>query len=294
MAEIVNLQGALTSAEQTRCLTGQDVERTRARNKARFEQIAPRIRERYGDIEDWEVRAIAKAEAGLAECRGCDGDCRKSVNRYFQPAVLVDERWGLSITNGLCPAGVQRMLRRECGLAEVPMRYAGKTFADYEVTGDNGRAVALAKKFCEVKPDAGLYLFGECGTGKTFLAAIIAQEFMKDFQRVIFGDVPALMHKIKASFDGGENPIDRYCDCDLLVLDDIGAGQITEWNVGQLYQILNARYSNGKPVIATSNYDLNALEGRLGSADMGTARRITSRISEMCTKTFLGTNDRRK
>ncbi len=188
------------------------------------------------------------------------------------------------------------MCNEACENFNIPAKYIGKTFGDYSVTDDNRRAVQLAKIFCEVQPNQGLYFFGNYGTGKTFLAALIAQQFVRSFKRIEFGDVPALLHEIKRSFDNPKtaNPLDRYCECDLLFLDDLGAGQITEWNVGQIYQIINARYSANKPVIVTSNFNLKELEAVFGKRDEFTARRIISRLSEMCTFATLGTHDRRK
>lgn len=264
---------------------------------ARIEKIAPRIRQQYGVVSLADVKAIDAAERELAECNDCTGEpCRKSQNHCVQP--VIDARHyvdgNLSIPWALCPYARHRELLKQCSNAQIPLMYTGKTFGDYDVTHDNRRAVGLAHWFIENKPTKGLYLHGECGTGKTFLAAIIAQDFMLDFKTVVFGDVPFLMEQIKRSFDGGENPFDRYCDCDLLVLDDIGAGYLTDWNVGQLYQILNARYSLNKPIIATSNYDLDELERTLSNFGKVTAKRITSRLSAMCTAAFLGTNDRRR
>lgn len=295
MSEVIEMPINSTPTSKS-FLTGQKILELQAKNRAHFEKIAPRIREQYGVTTDWEVREIERAEQELEQCQSCTGEpCRKSQNQYFKPVIRVDEHRSLSIANAYCYFGEQRVLRRKCKHAQIPQMYIGKTFRDYEVTEDNEFAVKLAQIFCSNKPNAGLYLHGECGTGKTFLAAIIAQDFMLDFKTVVFGDVPYLMEAIKRSFDGDTpNPLDHYCDSDLLVLDDIGAGYLTDWNVGQLYQIINARYSLNKPIIATSNYDLDELEFELSKFGQVTAKRITSRLSEMCTAAFLGTNDRRR
>ena len=216
-----------------------------------------------------------------AACENCGGVCHKS-EKYF-------------CEGGLCKYGVALLKRRDCLKAKIPARYIGKTFGDYEVTSDNKRAVALARHFITEKPAKGLYLYGNTGTGKTYLASLIAQGFI-GAGTVIFGDVPDLMARLKATFDDGgtEALINRYCRCDLLVLDDIGAGQITAWNAGVLYQIINARYNADKPIIVTCNYDLNGLQGALSKTDAFTGKRIASRLSEMCIQAFLGTIDRRK
>ena len=273
------------------------------RAKARLQQVAPRIKATYGVSEEYDIKEIDKAECELALCRHCNGECVKQENRYQIPAINVDDVWGLSISRGACKFGRMRQMFSKCRNAQIPLKYAGKSFDDYQVTDDNRRAVTIAKAFCSKKPSQGIYFFGKCGTGKTFLAAIIAQEFLSDFQTVIFGDVPTLLDEIKRTFGGGNTSdlFDRYCDCDLLVLDDIGTGKVTDWSVGQIYQLLNRRYNSEKPTIITSNHDLKDLQQKLivrdsygNIIDDYTCERIASRLSEMCVQAFLGTTDRRR
>lgn len=213
----------------------------------------------------------------IIDCQNCNGDCPKPDKYYHD--------------GGLCKYGIALLKRRACLKAKIPDRYIGKTFGDYQVTSDNAEAVKIAKWYTATKPAKSLYLYGNCGTGKTFLASIIAQEFDS-----LFIDTPSLMDELKATFDNGgtENLLKRYTTCKLLILDDIGAGQITPWNVGILYRLINARYNADKPLIATSNYDLDGLQSALSKIDTFTAKRITSRLSEMTIQAFLGTNDRRK
>lgn len=231
-------------------------------------------------------------------CSNCTGiPCKKSRDSYFVAVFRENADGTLRKIFMPCKYDGLRQLRIQCGRAQIPRQYAGKTFDDYHVDKSNEQAMKIARWFAREKPACSLYIYGECGTGKTFLASIIAQEFMREFKRVIFGDVPTLLDEIKRTFDGRGNAaqiVDRYCDCDLLILDDLGAGQITEWSAAQLYQIINTRYNEDKPVIVTSNFDNDGLQRRLTLHDDFTAKRITSRLSEMCVAVFLGTADRRR
>lgn len=187
-------------------------------------------------------------------------------------------------------------LAQKVKAASVPKKFVGKTFAEYEKTPDNREALQIANWYLAEKPNRSLYFYGAVGTGKTFLASLIAQGFIESGKRVIFGDVPSLLQRIKATFDGAGNAqsvLDSYCKCDLLILDDIGAGQVTDWNVGIIYQIINSRYNEQKPILATSNLDLDGLQKRLARCDDLTAQRITSRLNEMCILAFFGLEDRR-
>lgn len=266
------------------------------KNDEHYEQVKPVLLEKYGfdDLDKWQVNELERAEKELAACDGCTGQCQKSDNQHLVPVIRNIN--GLNIAYAYCKYGEQRRITSLCRKASIPAKYADKTFANYDITADNKRAVDGAKWFTQLKPSRGLYLHGEAGTGKTFLASITAREYVKLGYNVIFGDVPALMNRLKATFDTGgtEELLDRYSKCDLLVLDDLGVGQITDWRVGIIYQIINTRYNAQRPIIATSNYDLCDLETVLSKSDEFTGRRITSRLREMTYQLYLGDNDRRQ
>ena len=293
--------GEVSKFESLLALAGVKVDDTLDRLSAwkrHIEELRPIYLEHYGveTLSDTDISVISQNEAEQELCRNCKGECPKERNAYVKPNMeFYDGILYTTLTE--CRYGLQRRLKKQCRLASVPMKYAGKRFADYEVTQDNRDAVQMARWYASQKPKRSLYFYGECGTGKTFLASLIAQEFLRDYQTVIFGDVPELLAEIKRTFDNkGESAqevLDRYYTCDLLILDDIGAGKITDWVVAQLYEIINHRYNLSKRLIVTSNLDLEELKKRLATADGFSAKRITSRLSEMCEEAYFGENDRR-
>lgn len=263
---------------------------------------APRICKQYGVPCEYEyLREIYNAEQHNAACEGCDGhECKRTVTPYCKNfPVFRDGK--LNIATVPCEFGKRRNFSKRLKNSNLPKKFMGKTFDDYNVTADNERAVKVAHWYCDKFPAQSLYLYGGTGTGKTFLATIVAQHFLNEGS-VIFGDVPTLLDAIKQTFDGAGSSYEvvrRYMTCKLLILDDLGTGKITDWNVGILYQIINNRYNNDLPLIVTSNYDLNALRGRLTVRDKNgvddfAAKRIISRLSEMCLGVSLGNNDNRR
>ena len=268
-------------------------------------KLKPKFEERYGlrDLTLEEVGKIDAVELRRTECNGCNGQwCNKATEKFRQPLIISDNG-KLKIETALCRVWREKAYKEQCDRAGIPNRYIERTFADYQVTADNERAVKLAHWFTSEPRDKGLYLFGGAGAGKTFLASLIARECVLQSKGVVFGDVPELLERIKKTFNkswgyeeptlSGEQILDLYYRTPLLILDDFGAGQITEWTVGVLYQIVNTRYNAGKPMIVTSNYDLKGLGERLSRQDEFGGQRIISRLKEMCAQAFLGTKDRR-
>ena len=264
-------------------------------------------REKNLDMEadSWLIGEYLRAWRENKPCENCKGVCKKSSFQYKQFTVYSEEipmRSGLvreDIRTGvmLCKWGKRRKAQQFAEESGIPGMYASKSFEDYQLTKDNERAVGLAYAFLDGDVE-GLYLYGGCGTGKTFLASLIASEYALQAKKVKFREVPALLNKLKKSFDdktiNADAILNECINCELLVLDDFGLmDKVSEWAVSILYQLINGRYKAGKKIIVTSNYHMKDLAVRLETGDAFSAERIVSRLAAMCREGYLGEKDRR-
>ena len=178
------------------------------------------------------------------------------------------------------------------GQSGLSKRFLRRTFATFQVTPENHKAYRTCRKYADAfgNLDAdknSLMLAGNCGTGKTHLAAAIANALLAKMVPVVFTTPNDLTAAVRSSFDTGKDEVAvvrLYQDAPLLVLDDLGKDQPTQWSVALLYRILNARYENDAPVVVTTNYDAAGLVKRLtppGGDDV-TGRAIVDRLTEMC------------
>lgn len=136
--------------------------------------------------------------------------------------------------------------------------------------------------FMEDSETDGLYITGPVGSGKTFLVSCIANALLEMGTEVLFLIVPDLLDEIKATYDtlthsahSEQDLLDTARRVKLLILDDLGAHNYTEWVRNKIYSIINYRINNQLPTIITSNISLEDLDSFLGE-------RTTSRIFQMC------------
>lgn len=118
---------------------------------------------------------------------------------------------------------------------------------------------------------------GGTGLGKTHLALAIAGEVMRKGYSVIYDTSPnifAALESIKFGRASAHTLVD-FKQCDLLIIDDLGAEFRAKNLVPLLYDIIDSRVMARKPIIFTTNLTMNGITDLYGE-------RITSRIFGSC------------
>lgn len=116
-----------------------------------------------------------------------------------------------------------------------------------------------------------LSLLGIIGTGKTHIALSIAWEWLRQGKTVVYYQVEGLLDALRHGYsswrrgnpDGYQSVLAFSQNASLLILDDFGAQQETEWATSKLDQIVDHRYINRKPLIVTTNLALDKLPPRI-------------------------------
>jgi DNA replication protein DnaC len=89
---------------------------------------------------------------------------------------------------------------------------------------------------------------------------------------VVYRTADDLIHDLKRiKFENDSNLEDMLLNCDLLVLDDLGTEQITDFSSTELFNFLNKKLLMNKKMLISSNYALEKLSRTY-------SERITSRL----------------
>jgi len=157
-------------------------------------------------------------------------------------------------------------------------------------------AYSCACEFAQ-DPNGWLLLIGPNGSGKTHLAAAIANKSLEDGALVLFATVPDLLDHLRAAFAPTSNEVydqlfSRMREAEVLVLDDLGAQQSSPWANEKLFQLLNYRYNSRFPTVITANSrGLQGIDERIRSR-LTDASLVTTVIMDRA-KDFRPNNPRR-
>ena len=294
--------------EQAREAEKRAKEEEESRKKAEeFKALQETFVAKYGSafesLTEKQMCEIQRAENEITLCNGCHGlPCQKSINQHRIPRIERGEGQ-IVVFVQKCEPYLKHL--KQCALSaklessKIPARYVGKLFADYKVDSLNEIAVLYAKS--ALLTGKGAFLYGERGTGKTFLAAIIAQEFLRAGKTVIFVKVPRLMEDLYSAIrNKGANEGDilkELYTVDLLVLDDMGMEKSTLYTGATLCKIIDTRYDRELTTIITSNNSLEQIRYDLDNATDGKSyngSRIEDRCREFCKPILLKGTSRRR
>lgn len=120
-------------------------------------------------------------------------------------------------------------------------------------------AVQKAKSYAK-DPTGWLYIHGTPGTGKSHLAAAIANHLKRYGWSIAYRSVPAMLDLIRDSASRGQVDAlyQSLAKFDLVVYDDIGADNTpTDWADAHIFRLMNERVD--MPTIFTSNHDVRQL-----------------------------------
>lgn len=127
------------------------------------------------------------------------------------------------------------------------------------------------------KESIGLLLWRGVGVGKTYMAACIANALIDQKKRVLMTDFSSISNI--SAFDSAEY-VRSLSSYDLLIIDDYGAEQNSQFALQNVFDVINRRWESGKPLIVTTNLELDAI--RTSSEGVITRARINDRLLEMC------------
>ena len=165
-------------------------------------------------------------------------------------------------------------------------------FDTAEDTENIQRAKKYVKNWEKVRANnLGLLLWGNVGTGKSFLAACIANALIEAGVPVLMTNFSKILNQMGGFYSEERcSYIASFSQFPLLIIDDLGIERGTEYALEQVYAVIDERYKSGLPLIITTNLSIHELHNPEDEAHA----RIFSRVLEMCTPVFVDGEDRRK
>ena len=141
----------------------------------------------------------------------------------------------------------------------------------------------------------GIYLCGEFGIGKTYLLSCIANELARKGKSVLYVYFPDLVRYLNGLIYENnklEEQITSLKECDVLILDDLGAEYLNSWFRDQvLGPVLNYRYLSKKPICVSSNLTpqdmLVHFSQTTNDNDKVRGGRITKRLFELAKNVYI-------
>ena len=120
--------------------------------------------------------------------------------------------------------------------------------------------------------NTNLLFYGNSGTGKTFLSWCIAKELLDKGFLVVYKTSDDLLRALKdIKFNNDTDLENLLINCDLLIIDDLGSEQITDFSSAELFTLINKKILKNKKMLISTNLSLPLISKRY-------SERISSRI----------------
>lgn len=226
-------------------------------------------------------------------CKNCKGieNCKNEVIGCFYEPIIIDGN--LNFSHKTCKYK-NKILHdieyiKDGYFFEVSKEVRNAKMKDI-YTDDKKRkelikwVINFIKDYKEGKSCKGLYLSGNFGSGKSYIVSAMINELIKDGYKGALIYYPEFLRNLKSSFGKDfEEKFEFAKKADLLLLDDIGAENISSWSRDEILgPIIQYRMDEKLPIFFTSNLSIEELEVHLSESkdkiDKIKAKRIIERI----------------
>ncbi len=151
----------------------------------------------------------------------------------------------------------------------------------------------FTKKYAENlnEKSGSILFFGGTGLGKTHLSLAIASAALEKGMGAIYSPAQNLLHKLEKehfSRNADTHTLEDINECDILIIDDLGAEFATSFTQAAIYNIINTRLLLGKPTVISTNLSIEEL------AEKYTPRVASRIIGSYALKEFCGNDIRQQ
>ncbi len=223
-------------------------------------------------------------------CKNCRGlfECNNKLNGYCHLPKVKEDR--IKFEYKACKYTKEsvknNVVTKNIRYYDVPPALKEACFENIDKTiKARFKTIEWLNDFVKKYPsNKGLYLHGSFGCGKSYLISACLNELAKKNIKSCIVFWPEFLRNLKSSFDSDyEQKIDYIKNVELLLIDDLGAENVTNWGRDEILgAILQYRMDNKKTTFVTSNLNITELESHLSSSKDGVdrvkARRIIERI----------------
>lgn len=224
----------------------------------------------------------------------CSQDNLGETNGRFEPSVKCSkcrdtgwlivpqlDRQPLALS---CECREIEKAKNEWKSSGINVEMTKQTFTNFKVWNEasakaKDTATAYYSDFGKVRGSRrnSILFCGQVGSGKTHLSVALGLNFLKKKIKAVYMPYRDVITKIKQNILDQEyytKAISKYQLCEVLLIDDLFKGKLTESDINIVFEIINYRYLNFLPIIVSTEFNIDKL--------LNFDEAVGSRIYEMC------------
>ena len=188
-----------------------------------------------------------------------------------------------------------KMIDFRIKISSIPKRQLLNSFDNFEKTKAIDKfnmCKYFAKNWEETKKNGrSIFMLGTVGGGKTHLACAIANYVILNYlAKVKYTTFSRLSLEMRDAQNQNKSLVESmnvFTKCDLLIIDEIGVKNTSEYEFSLLNEIVDSRYNNILPTILITNMNWKEIRKVIGE-------RVISRLTENGESLVFKNNDFRK